>query len=68
MALYTDGGYSTPYLNWQYPVELNLGSKVYVGASVHTFSNDMVLFVDSCKATPNPDPDVNPQYQLIENR
>ncbi|XP_071963950.1 CUB and zona pellucida-like domain-containing protein 1 [Antedon mediterranea] len=27
----------------------------------------MVLFVDSCKATPNPDPDAQPKYDLIKN-
>ena len=68
MELYTDEDYSTPYQYWEYPVELSLSSSVYVGASVQTFSDDMVLFVDSCKATPNADPDCNPQYQLIENR
>ncbi|XP_033121895.1 ZP domain-containing protein-like [Anneissia japonica] len=67
MDLYTSGDYSTPYQDWSYPVELIYGSKVYVGASVQTFTNDMVLFVDSCKATPHPDPDANPQYQIIEN-
>ncbi|XP_033118321.1 ZP domain-containing protein-like, partial [Anneissia japonica] len=67
MELYTDDDYSTPYPYWEYPVELSLGSTAYVGASVQTFSDDMVLFVDSCKATPNPDSDGNPQYQLIEN-
>ncbi|XP_071963924.1 CUB and zona pellucida-like domain-containing protein 1 [Antedon mediterranea] len=67
MELYTDSSYSTPYPSWQYPIELELGSKVFVGASVKTFSNDMVLFVDSCKATPNPDPDAQPNYELIKN-
>ncbi|XP_033121899.1 MAM and LDL-receptor class A domain-containing protein 1-like isoform X1 [Anneissia japonica] len=67
MELYTDEDYSTPYPYWEYPVVLSLGSKVYVGASVQTFSDDMVIFVDSCKATPIPDMDANPQHQLIEN-
>ncbi|XP_033121892.1 deleted in malignant brain tumors 1 protein-like [Anneissia japonica] len=68
MELYTSDDYSTPYSYLDYPVELSLDSNVYVGASVQTFSNDMVLFVDSCKATPNPDPDAHPEYQIIENR
>ncbi|XP_071963925.1 scavenger receptor cysteine-rich domain-containing protein DMBT1-like [Antedon mediterranea] len=67
MELYTDSSYSTPYPSWQYPITLELGSKVFVGASVKTFSNDMVLFVDSCKATPNPDPDAQPNYDIIKN-
>ncbi|XP_033121426.1 ZP domain-containing protein-like [Anneissia japonica] len=67
MALYTDANYSTTYPDWQYPVEMNLGSNVFVGVSVKTFTNDMALYVDSCKATSNPDPDVHPQYKLIEN-
>ncbi|XP_033113105.1 deleted in malignant brain tumors 1 protein-like, partial [Anneissia japonica] len=67
MELYTSDDYSTPYSYLDYPVELSLDSNVYVGASVQTFSNDMVLFVDSCKATPNPDPDAHPQYRIIEN-
>ncbi|XP_033114375.1 pancreatic secretory granule membrane major glycoprotein GP2-like [Anneissia japonica] len=67
MALYTNGSYSIPYSGRQYPVKLSLGSKVFVGASVQTFSNDMVLIVDSCKTTLNPDLHVNPQHKLIEN-
>ncbi|XP_033100298.1 deleted in malignant brain tumors 1 protein-like [Anneissia japonica] len=67
MVLYTNASYSTPYSSWQYPVKLDLGSKAFVGASVETFGNDMVLFADSCKTTPNSDSDASPQYQLIEN-
>ena len=64
--LFRDDNYSTIYQAEEYPIDVNLGDDLYLAASVDD-TNDLVLFIDTCWATPSANPWDNTTYQLISN-
>ncbi|XP_033122970.1 CUB and zona pellucida-like domain-containing protein 1 [Anneissia japonica] len=68
LQLYTDEHFTQPIPRWSYPVTLDIGTRVYVGAKVETFSTEMTLFIDSCIASPTQETDTEPNFTLIDQR
>ncbi|XP_070543199.1 uncharacterized protein [Ptychodera flava] len=67
LDFYHDVSYETPYYDYEYPIEVSLGERIYVGAAVETNTTDLELFLDTCKGTPTDDPNHSTQYVFIEN-
>ena len=64
--VYDTSSYSTPYANGEFPVEVALNDYLYVEYSVKS-SAALVVFAETCKATPGPSFYSSPQYLLIDN-
>ncbi|KAJ8402902.1 hypothetical protein AAFF_G00362160 [Aldrovandia affinis] len=50
-----------------YPVEVKLLDKIYMGIQAHSSLPQVNLFVESCKATPDDNPDNALYYDIIKN-
>ncbi|XP_033122955.1 MAM and LDL-receptor class A domain-containing protein 1-like isoform X2 [Anneissia japonica] len=68
LQLYTDEHFTQPIPTWRYPVTLDIGTRVYVGAKVKAFSTEMTLFIDSFIASPTQEADAAPNFKLIDQR
>ena len=66
LEFFRDRNFNTPYQAEEYPIDVNLGDDLYLAASVDD-TNDLVLFIDTCWATPSANPWDNTTYQLISN-
>ncbi|XP_070543189.1 scavenger receptor cysteine-rich domain-containing protein DMBT1-like isoform X2 [Ptychodera flava] len=67
LDFYHDVSYGTPYYDNEYPIEVKLGERIYVGAAVETNTTDLELFLEKCKGTPTENPNHSTQYAFIEN-
>ncbi|XP_070541630.1 scavenger receptor cysteine-rich domain-containing protein DMBT1-like [Ptychodera flava] len=67
LDFYHDVSYGTPYYDYEYPIQVNLGERIYVGAAVETNTTDLELFLEKCKGTPTENPNHSTQYAFIEN-
>ncbi|KAE8297757.1 hypothetical protein D5F01_LYC04398 [Larimichthys crocea] len=50
-----------------YPLEYDLGNRMYIQIFAETLVNNTDLFVESCRATPYDNPNSRPNYTIIEN-
>ncbi|XP_047436360.1 uncharacterized protein LOC125005227 [Mugil cephalus] len=50
-----------------YPVEVKLLQKIYMGIQANSELPNVTLFVESCKATPDDNPENSLSYDLIKN-
>lgn len=50
-----------------YPLEYELGSRIYMQIQATSSINNTVLFVESCRAAPYDNPNYHPVYSLIDN-
>ncbi|KAM9366736.1 uncharacterized protein ABDE67_003135 [Symphorus nematophorus] len=50
-----------------YPVEYELGSRIYMQIEATSSVNNTELFVESCRATPYDNPNYRPTYSIIDN-
>lgn len=50
-----------------YPLEYDLGNRIYMQIDTETSVNNTDLFVESCRATPYDNPNSRPSYTIIEN-
>lgn len=67
MGLYRTGEYTSPYEVFEYPVSVDPFAQLYCEAKLHTSDSGLVLFADTCVATPSMDPDHSVQYTFIKN-
>ncbi|XP_066283348.1 uncharacterized protein [Branchiostoma lanceolatum] len=67
MNLYRSDGFSRPYAQSDFPVEVVVNDDVYFGISVEAAVSGLVLFVDNCKATPSSTPGDSIEYYIIQN-
>ncbi|XP_026233382.1 ZP domain-containing protein-like [Anabas testudineus] len=51
-----------------YPLEYDIGSRMYMQIEVITSYNKIELFVESCRAAPFDNPNFHTTYSIIENR
>ncbi|XP_041645660.1 oncoprotein-induced transcript 3 protein-like [Cheilinus undulatus] len=65
--IFRDGGFSKKVPAKAYPVEVKLLQIIYMGIQAQSELPDVKVFVESCKATPDDDPDNSLSYSLIEN-
>ncbi|KAM4617838.1 uncharacterized protein O3C94_021723 [Discoglossus pictus] len=54
-------------LQTQYPLDVMLRDMIYMEIEVSTMTSDVQMFVESCKATPNNDPNNPVFYDIIKN-
>ncbi|XP_057703273.1 uncharacterized protein LOC130922448 [Corythoichthys intestinalis] len=50
-----------------YPLEYDLGKRIYMKIEASSSINNTELFVESCRAAPYDNPNVRPTYSIIEN-
>ncbi|XP_035667610.1 uncharacterized protein LOC118410178 [Branchiostoma floridae] len=67
MSLYPSDGFTQPYGQADFPVEVTISDNVYFGVSVEAAVSGLVLFVENCKATPSSNPDDSTQYYIIQD-
>ena len=56
-----------PYTTYDYPVFKHLSDFIYIQYSVNTSSADLVVYAETCRATPTNRPYDYPQYVFIAN-
>uniref|UniRef100_A0A4W6CZM5 ZP domain-containing protein n=1 Tax=Lates calcarifer TaxID=8187 RepID=A0A4W6CZM5_LATCA len=64
---YPDGQYQTVIDPNSYPLEYDLGSRIYMQIEATSSVNNTELFVESCRAAPYDNPNYRPTYSIIEN-
>lgn len=65
--IFRDGGFSEKVPAKAYPVEVKLLQIIYMGIQAQSELPDVKVFVESCKATPDGNPNNSLSYSLIEN-
>lgn len=50
-----------------YPLEYDMGSRMFMQIEVTSSVNNTELFVESCRAAPYDNPNYKPTYSIIEN-
>ncbi|KAG2462878.1 ZPP protein, partial [Polypterus senegalus] len=51
----------------EYPIEVELGEMLYMGISVDSLLDNIMLFVQDCRATPHDDPNDPTYYDIISD-
>ncbi|XP_041118326.1 deleted in malignant brain tumors 1 protein-like [Polyodon spathula] len=65
MAFYTSNSFWTPVREWPYYVDLN--QELFVQVQLNSSDSDLVVFVDTCVASPSSHDFVSKTYYLIRN-
>ncbi|XP_061563255.1 uncharacterized protein LOC133418534 [Cololabis saira] len=65
--IFRDSNFSTRVEAGEYPVEVKLLQTIYMGIQANADLPNVTLFVESCKATPDDDPDNAFSYDIIKN-
>ncbi|XP_068716589.1 deleted in malignant brain tumors 1 protein-like isoform X2 [Montipora foliosa] len=66
MDMFKTSNYNTPYRYDDYPVTVSLQDRLYLQIAVKSHQSNLVVFVDTCKATTSSDPYSVPQYIFIQ--
>ncbi|KAG9334526.1 hypothetical protein JZ751_007525 [Albula glossodonta] len=64
---YTDSTFQTVIDPSSYPVEVELLEKIHMGIHAHSYLPQVVLFVESCRATPDDNPDNALYYNIFKD-
>ncbi|KAM9318551.1 ZP domain-containing protein-like [Pholidichthys leucotaenia] len=64
---YPDNQFRTMIDPSSYPLEYDVGDKIYMEIDASSTVNNTELFVESCKASPYDNPNYYPTYTIIEN-
>ncbi|XP_030233939.1 uncharacterized protein LOC115559281 [Gadus morhua] len=64
---YPDINFDTMINPHFYPLDYEVGDKIYMQIDATTSINNTVLFVESCSASPYDNPNYQPTYPIIEN-
>ncbi|XP_041645776.1 CUB and zona pellucida-like domain-containing protein 1 [Cheilinus undulatus] len=64
---YPNAHYPTMIDPNSYPLEYELGSRIFMQIETKTTVNNTQLFVESCRAAPYDNPNSKPVYSIIEN-
>ncbi|XP_059202401.1 uncharacterized protein LOC131981894 [Centropristis striata] len=65
--IYQDSNFTEKVAPSAYPVEVNLLDNIYMGIQAESDLVNVDLFVESCKATPDDNPENSLSYDLIKN-
>lgn len=65
--IFRDSNFSDKVEASAYPVEVKLLEKIYMGIQANSELPSVTLFVESCKATPDDNPENSLSYDLIKN-
>ncbi|XP_061743479.1 uncharacterized protein LOC133543080 isoform X1 [Nerophis ophidion] len=64
---YTNSRFQTMISPTDYPLEYDLGSRIYMKIEAATAINNTELFVESCRAAPYDNPNYHPTYTILDN-
>uniref|UniRef100_A0AAQ6ILQ1 ZP domain-containing protein n=2 Tax=Anabas testudineus TaxID=64144 RepID=A0AAQ6ILQ1_ANATE len=64
---YPDENFQTMIDPNSYPLEYDLGSRIYMQLEATSSVRNTELFVESCRASPYDNPNYHPTYSIIEN-
>ncbi|XP_030233432.1 uncharacterized protein LOC115558989 [Gadus morhua] len=64
---YPDNHFGTMVSPSLYPLDYEVGEKIYMQIQATSSVNNTVLFVESCRASPYDNPNYQPNYPIIEN-
>lgn len=64
---YPNGRFQTMIDPNSYPLEYDIGSRIYMLIEAASSVNNTELFVETCKAAPYDNPNYHPTYSIIEN-
>ncbi|XP_061133345.1 uncharacterized protein LOC133153218 [Syngnathus typhle] len=64
---YPNDTFQTMISPTSYPLEYQLGSRIYMKIEASSSLNNTELFVESCRAAPYDNPNFQPTYSIIEN-
>lgn len=65
--IFTDGNFTSKVEPSAYPVEIKMLDTIYMGIEAESELPNVKLFVESCIATPDDNPDNSIFYDLIKN-
>lgn len=65
--IYTDENFDTAVDPSAFPVEVQLMDKVYLGIKAESSLENVEVFVESCRATPDDNPNNTVNYDMIKN-
>ncbi|XP_071345849.1 zona pellucida sperm-binding protein 2-like [Trachinotus anak] len=65
--IFLDGNFTNKVDARAYPVEVKLLQKIYMGIEAQSELPNVKLFVESCKATPDDNPENTLSYDIIKN-
>ncbi|KAM4630274.1 uncharacterized protein ACJ7VT_022968 [Polymixia lowei] len=65
--IFIDGNFTTTVAANAYPVEVKLLDTIYMGIQAVSDLKNVTLFVESCKATPDNNPENSLSYDLVRN-
>ncbi|KAM7014993.1 uncharacterized protein LKV04_013139 [Tautogolabrus adspersus] len=65
--IFRDGNFTNKVPAKAYPVEVKLLQTIYMGIQAQSELSNVQVFVESCKATPDDNPDNSLSYNLIQN-
>lgn len=65
--IYNDSSYTSKVEASAYPVQVKLMDMIYLGIEAQSELPNVKLFVESCKATPDDNPENTISYDLIRN-
>ena len=66
MDMFKTNNYYTPYSYDDYPITVSLLDRLFIQIAVESFQSNLVVFADTCKATPSSDPYSVPQYIFLQ--
>ncbi|XP_047219635.1 uncharacterized protein LOC124867300 [Girardinichthys multiradiatus] len=64
---YQDDQFGAMFDPNSYPLEFDIGNRIYMQIDASSSVNDTVMFVESCRAAPYDNPNYQPTYSIIEN-
>ncbi|MEQ2204957.1 hypothetical protein XENOCAPTIV_021872 [Xenoophorus captivus] len=64
---YQDDQFGAMFDPNSYPLEFDIGNRIYMQIDASSSINDTVMFVESCRAAPYDNPNYQPTYSIIEN-
>ena len=67
MDLFKSSAYRYPYAADDYPISVQLNQLLYIQYSVESLKSSLIVFADTCRATPSRDPYSSPQYVFLKN-
>ncbi|XP_061563219.1 CUB and zona pellucida-like domain-containing protein 1 isoform X2 [Cololabis saira] len=67
LEFYRDPAFRSLIRPDSYPLEYELGSRIYLQLDASSSLNSTVMMVDSCRAAPYDNPSYRPSYSIIQN-
>ncbi|XP_043960256.1 uncharacterized protein LOC122824097 [Gambusia affinis] len=67
LEFYPDNRFGAMFSPNSYPLEYDVGDRIYMQLDASSSVNNTEMFVESCRAAPYDNPNYHPTYSIIEN-